>query len=308
MFKKIASICLLLTITACSTSTVTPVPEQEGTVSSMREEVKESSSSIAPKAETRTGVIKPIGITIYMQGTHKLEQTDSSELLLLESTSVDLNGYVNETVQITGLISSTIEANGLIMNVDSIQLIEISSSSSLADTESFSSAEDQTSTIPTQAQPSSVSTSASEIDTNSSTSSEAVSQSSFAKNAINTEVITEFTTYDYAPANWTQNYCSRLAPFCLKFHKNWWYQSFGATTNELNRLEISNKEVAKIGDGVIIVRLLAGTTSLNGQVQVASGIVTAYHTLDANRYFIVEGPVELQTAITYLANTITLSE
>ncbi|MDD4627957.1 MAG: hypothetical protein PHE68_01015, partial [Candidatus Peribacteraceae bacterium] len=91
-----------------------------------------SSSSETSVAETHnvvySGRVRTAGISIYMEGTHRLELPDG-RFILLESTMVDLNGYVGELAEVSGTVRPTVEAGGMIMRVEQIRLLEGSSSS-----------------------------------------------------------------------------------------------------------------------------------------------------------------------------------
>ncbi|MFA7681711.1 MAG: hypothetical protein WCX61_01640, partial [Candidatus Peribacteraceae bacterium] len=72
-----------------------------------------SSESDLTERETKNvtyqGVVQASGISIYQQGTHRLMMPDG-RFILLESTDVDLNGYVGEEVEVTGALRPTVEA------------------------------------------------------------------------------------------------------------------------------------------------------------------------------------------------------
>lgn len=319
--KKFPLLCIA-SLVACTPVTDVP-PDNEvqplpivSSVSSSSSEV----SSVQKVTEERTGTIEPAGITIYQQGTHKLV-LETGDLLLLESDTVDLNGYVNEYVTVSGVISSTVEANGLIMAVESITLTEQSSSEDSSESSSTSSADvSSDESISSESSVDSTTTSSSESSEDSSeessdssvsvttSSAESVSSSTATTNP----TIEALASYDYDASQWTQEYCSNLEPYCLAMHKNWWFRSFGATSKELNRIEISNAEVENIGDGVIVVRLLSGSPAdmggSYGSVTVSGNTAMAFHAWDDGRYFVVQGDVSLQTALQYLANSISRSE
>ena len=73
------------------------------------------------KGVTYTGTVKPAGISIYQEGTHRLVLSDG-KFILLESGSVDLNGYVGEKADLYGAIRPTVEEGGMIMRVERIGL------------------------------------------------------------------------------------------------------------------------------------------------------------------------------------------
>ncbi|HCI03946.1 TPA: hypothetical protein DE059_03390, partial [Candidatus Peribacteria bacterium] len=117
-FLGIVSIALVAT--ACAKA---PQKKEESTTPLV------SSTSEEEKAEVREtknviyqGVVKPAGISIYQQGSHRL-QLETGKFILLESDTVDLNGYVGEHVEMVGAIRPTVEEGGMIMRVESAKLI-----------------------------------------------------------------------------------------------------------------------------------------------------------------------------------------
>lgn len=298
--KKIPLLCIAL-LAACTPVTDVPPDNEVSQVSIESSSSSSLQSSLQKVVQGRTGTIEPAGITIYQQGTHKLTLEDG-EFLLLESSIVDLNGYVNEYVTVQGEISSTVEANGLIMSVRFISLEETSSTSSSEVTDLSESSMESESSLSSDTE-SSVSEDAS------SSTSESVSLS---ESTSDNPAVVALASYDYSAEFWTQEYCSNLEPYCLKMHKNWWFRSFGATSKELNRIEISNSEVENIGDGAIIVRLLSGSPADMGgsfsSVNISGNTAMAFHDWDDDRYFVVAGDASLQDAIKFVANSISRSE
>ncbi len=101
--------------------------------------------------------------------------------------------------------------------------------------------------------------------------------------------------------NWTQEYCSTHIQFCFPIHKNWWYTSFGATSESLWRVELSSEELQAIGDGPISISLLAGTIpGPDGQVIVDDGTVTGIRAWTNNRHFVIRAPSALEAAVRYI--------
>src|SRR3989338_11421889 len=78
---------------------------------------------------TYEGTLEAAGISIYMEGTHRLVLS-GGDFILLESDTEDLNGYMNEQISVRGDVRSTVEAGGLIMTVENIALLEHEASSS----------------------------------------------------------------------------------------------------------------------------------------------------------------------------------
>ncbi len=103
MLKKLLlAFALVLTpllLTACSDDT--PPPEEEAVV-----------------YETLTGVVQPLGASIYQQGTHRL-LTDGKLTALLESGSetLDLDAYLAQEVELQGIARPTVEGDLTILEV-----------------------------------------------------------------------------------------------------------------------------------------------------------------------------------------------
>lgn len=72
-----------------------------------------------------TGKVQPMGMSIFMQGSHQLVD-DSGEMIVIlqsEDGSVDLNKFVNKKVKVSGKEEPTVEAGGSILTVTSIDAL-----------------------------------------------------------------------------------------------------------------------------------------------------------------------------------------
>ncbi|MBC7263151.1 MAG: hypothetical protein H5T64_02200 [Chloroflexi bacterium] len=67
----------------------------------------------------RSGIVQRLGMSIYMQGSHKLLDEKGGLICLLSSKTakVDLDGYVGRQVKVTGTLAKTVEGNAWIMDV-----------------------------------------------------------------------------------------------------------------------------------------------------------------------------------------------
>lgn len=271
------------------------------------------------------GVIQPSGISIYMEGTHRLV-LDDGRFVLLTSESVDLNDYVNQEVELRGAIRPTVEGNGMIMRVESATVIASSSvsSSEAVSSESSSSSEDSSSTTSSSVAASTVSSTAtsksvSSVAVSSKATSSVVSSSaasSVAAVSAASQAASGGSAYearvsamakdDLTPAKWTQRYCSSHIGFCFDVHKNWWYKSFGTTNNALWSVEISSEEINMPGEGPITVKLLSGelTGATDGQVTANGGMAIGYRAWTEGRHFEITAPVSLQGAVTVITNNL----
>ena len=108
----------LLLVGCTAEKPATPSPAEETTL----EKEKAPSVMRETKNISYDGIVKPAGISIYQQGTHRLS-LPNGKFVLLESETVDLNGYVDEHVRIFGALRPTVEAGGMIMRVERMQLL-----------------------------------------------------------------------------------------------------------------------------------------------------------------------------------------
>ncbi|MFH0770633.1 MAG: hypothetical protein V1926_04620 [Candidatus Peregrinibacteria bacterium] len=265
------------------------------------------------KNVTYQGTIAPAGISIYQQGSHRLLLPDE-RFILLESSVVDLNGYVGELAEVTGSIRPTVEAGGIIMRVEKIALLGSSDSVESAGEEAIavsslaSSAEEQPSSIP----PPPVQSSASALPPP--PPPPALSSSSIAMIDRGTpspeflERTALMARHSVSADQWTQNYCTGHIGFCVPIHRNWYYKSFGATTGSLWHVEASSEEIDSPGDGPIRIDLLAGNAAskkaIDGQVREQGDTVIGFKDWSENRHFEISAPKELQEAVQYMIRTI----
>lgn len=70
-----------------------------------------------------TGTVKPMGMSIFMQGTHQLVGDGGDTVALLESSAVDLDSYLNKKVEATGTQSASVEGNAPVLTVESIKTV-----------------------------------------------------------------------------------------------------------------------------------------------------------------------------------------
>lgn len=106
---------------------------------------------------------------------------------------------------------------------------------------------------------------------------------------------------------WTQKYCTSHIAFCISVHKNWYFKSFGATTNALWHVEFGMSDIYDLNQGVIILNLMSGPSSASGgatgQVKTIGSDVVGY--LDwKGDHFEVTGDSSLKDAIAYMISSI----
>lgn len=306
--KKLSVLSLvLLTLAACSWgAATTPAADEDATVVTERPETKNV---------IYRGRLFPLGASIYMEGTHRLELEDG-RFVLLESNGLLLDEYVNKDVEVFGSTRATIEGSAIIMHVE--RVAELSASSEPA-VESSSSSVQAVSSAPAAIAATSsappVRPAVSSAKPVAASSAPAAVQSS-APAAIPSAATSSVSSIDVAlqarvntmakakmdAANWTQQYCapSHLA-FCFPIHKNWWYNSFGATSSSLWHVEMSSEELAQLGDGPIAVVLVSGNASVpDGTVSTSDGTSIGIRAWTNNRHIEIRGPAALAQAVAYI--------
>lgn len=303
MKRFLAVTLTLIPLAGCSLfSSVTPVQEEEIAV---------------PMPETKNviyrGTLLPIGASIYMEGTHRLELEDG-RFVLLESNGLILDEYLMKQVEVFGATRPTVEGGGIVMRVERIaDFVESSSSTSSIPSESSSSEASssvQSSSLPVIVSSTTPAVSSKEIVTPPSSapivppiSSAAPVQAASASSAPDAVSLRAATMakVSMSSINWTQEYCSTHIQFCFPIHKNWWYTSFGATTNTLWHVELSSEELQAIGDGPIMVSLLSETIpGPDGQVTNEGGFTTGLRAWTNGRHFVIRAPIALEAAVRYI--------
>ncbi len=309
-----------------------------GTADTAASSASTSSATSVAMAQTQNvsfrGTIAPAGISIYMEGTHRLELADG-RFLLLESTTVDLGSALGKSVEVEGAVRPTVEAGGVIMAVTRLTLMDGSSSSSSSSAEqssldinSLSMTSLSTSVAAMTSSSSSTATTTSKALTTSaaaisSSLTSATSQVSSAKTSIvaaqttsataqisgmfSEEMLTRATAMgadDLSSARWTQQYCSSHVGFCIPIHKNWWFKSFGATSVALWQVEISNGPIDVPGTGPVVVKVLSGTVegqkATDGLVRTEGDAVIGYRAWTENRHVEVIAPAGLDAVVRYI--------
>lgn len=330
----------LLTLTAC----------MQGTSTDTGNDSSSAASSIGSDTEeTRNvlyrGRLEDAGVSIFMQGTHKLT-LDDGRFILLESEDVNLDRYVDMNVEVFGSVRPTVEAGGMIMRVESVKSLEESSMSSSVSSKAFCGGIAGFACPDGQVCVDDPSDSCDPMNGGAdcggmcipaSQSSQAVSDATSSRMAASSAVASSIAASSVAQASsvapttssvaweasddlsakaaimakdkmgaefWTQRYCSTQSGFCFPVHKNWWYQSFGATTSALLHIEIAPSELNNLGDGPLTVRLVSGDIAAagksDGQVTSDDGMSVGYRAWTNGRHIEVRGPSNLDAAVRYI--------
>lgn len=309
--KRFVALSLLLApLTGCSLWGTTPAIEEPEVIVTERPETKNV---------IYRGVLDVLGASIYMEGTHRLELEDG-RFVLLESNGLVLDEYIGKNVEVFGSTRATIEGSAIIMRVERIADLVPPAASSEATIESSSSsaaavASSVTMLPASSAQPIVASarpvviasslppkpaSSAAPIAAPAS-SVAAVSSESLVNVALEARVKT-MSKANMAATNWTQQYCSPAhLSFCFPIHKNWYFNSFGATSKSAWHVELSSEELVALGDGPISVVLVQGAApGPDGQVIVDGGTATGIRAWSSNRHFVISAPASLEAAVRYI--------
>jgi len=303
----------LLLLTSCSGATP-PVSDSNPTDPF-------SSSSSESLAETHNvsyiGTIRPAGISIYMEGTHRLELNDG-RFLLLSSETVDLNGYVDVQAEVIGSVRPTVEEGGTIMSVEQIRMVESSSDSSAATSqEVFSSSSSSTSIIaPSAPVPPQQASSGKPIVFSSTAAVPASSQTSLPPPpppADQSAQVILMAKQDLSSVKWTQAYCAPpTIGFCFPVHRNWYFMSFGAATQALWHVEVGSDAIEMIGQGPLSINLMGGALSTKGvsdkEVRIEGSEVIGYREWTKDRHIQISAPVSLKAAVDYITAHLTPAE
>ncbi|MDO8469220.1 MAG: hypothetical protein Q7S29_05695 [Candidatus Peribacter sp.] len=301
-----------LLLASCGGSTPT-TPTEDPLLSS-------SSSSESPVVETHnvsfTGTVRPAGISIYMEGTHRLELSDG-RFILLASETVDLNGYVGEQAEATGSIRPTVEEGGTIMRVEQIRLLETSSSSST----SVASVSSSASSASSVASASSVSSPLPVASSAPSSKPAPVSSAQHSSSSVSTAPVTidvsaqvtSMAKQNLATANWTQAYCAPpTVGFCVPVHRNWYFKSFGTASEALWHIEVGSLSLENLSDGPIAVNLLGGALSAKGiadkDVRDDGSTVRGYREWTKDRHIEISAPSALKAAVDYMTQHLSAME
>ena len=290
-------------------------------------EASDSSTGDSAIRETKNviyqGIVKPAGISIYQQGTHRLLLPDG-RFILLESSSVDLNGYVDEQVELLGALRPTVEGAGTIMRVESAKLLAAqkpaetgsgitSTGSALpedADTapaEESATAPDTVNEVP-EAEPKKEVTSEPEETKEDAGGNDTRPASVIPPSPGMEERTAKMSQESFAPEEWTQQYCTAHIGFCIPVHRNWWFKSFGTTTTYLWHVELNSEEIADLYDGPIHVNLISGAVTeadaQDKQVKSADGYLIGFRSWTDNRHFEIAAPKALGAAVRYITENL----
>jgi len=258
-----------------------------------------------------SGTVRPLGISIYMEGTHKLSLPDG-RFILLESETADLNGYVGESVVVVGAIRPTIESDAMIMRVDSVSLQgnesvsleeEVGTASSTVLSDSNPPNEAGVSSSQKETLPSSPA--ANQISSSTSTSAKASARS---PSPAFLERQKDMAKEEFSAENWTQEYCSSHIGFCVSVHRNWWFTSFGATSTHYWHLEMNSAPFELLHEGPVEVNLdgesLQALGVADGTIREEGEEVIGFRSWTNGRHFEVRAHTSLKQAVEYITQNL----
>ncbi len=308
---------MFLSVLACSACTTKKAPISEQSLSSMAfssEEIQET------RNVSYRGTLEPLGPSIYQQGTHMLALGDG-RMILLESSMVDFDPFIGTSVEVFGALRPTVEAGGIIMRVEQIIGLSAGSGVSISSHSSSSSSSSRSSEGKSSlkvVQSSAVSFVASSLPAPSSApavsrsstpvslpaSSLSVSSAAPVSDAGRDVRVRLMAKEDISAARWTQLYCSSHIGFCIPIHKNWWYISFGNTSDTLWHVEINSESFETLGSGIISIDLIGGDIGSSGhsdsEVRVSGDTVTGYRSWTQGRHFAISADARLEAAVRYM--------
>lgn len=188
--------------------------------------------------------------------------------------------------------------------------LESSSSAESSESSSDSSVSSTSSSVSSSVSPPSSVTSASSSSSTSASVSSSVSSSAGSMGSGYEKAVELMLGEDYAPARWTQEYCTSHAGFCVPVHKNWYYKSFGALSSVLWHVEMGALDVENMGDGPIAVELKSGDVAsigvADGDVKIVGGRVIGYRSFSDSRHFEISAVESLRVPVEYVAKSLSL--
>lgn len=75
--------------------------------------------------ETFTGIVEELGISIFMQGTHKLLDDQGEQIALLQAAKddLDLSAYLGQKVEVSGASAPAVEGGATFVSVESVRKV-----------------------------------------------------------------------------------------------------------------------------------------------------------------------------------------
>lgn len=301
---------LVFALSACSGTETTPTNVEETGSTLQRQEVVQEEVIRETKNVSYTGTVKPAGMSIYSEGTHRLVLKDS-KFILLESTVKDLNGYVGEEVQVLGAIRPTEETDAMIMRVEEISLIEKEEVETEEENEEpeEAAATEETSEEVEEPKKEVTEEQTEEVSAQEETVVEKVIEK---KSPAYLKRVEKMASETFTAENWTQEYCTAHIGFCVPIHRNWWYKSFGATSSSYWHLEMNPESIENLGDGPLKVLLNGESIDAlgieEGAIQSEGSEVVGYRSWTNGRHFEIRADASLRGAVEYITEKLRTNE
>lgn len=311
---------VILVLPACKRATDGDSNTSASSAAVSSEEIRET------RNVTYRGTVETLGASIYMQGTHALALGDG-RMLILESTDVNLDIYLGHEVEAFGALRPTVEAGGIIMRVERVTDLtpESSASSELSSSSLHSSslsavtvqssaavlASSRVATVSVaSAQPVASVASSSAVPSSKKSSVIAVSSAAVSNSAELEARIITMSKQNISDSNWTQQYCTDHVGFCVPIHKNWWFVSFGNTTQTLWHVEASSESFEGMGSGPISIDLVGGELSgySDKEISMQGGKVIGYRSWTQGRHFRISADTRLEGAVRYMTEHLRATE
>ena len=294
----------LIILSACGAKP--PVKEASSSSSTAPEAVSSERVIRETKNVSYSGTVRTLGISIYMEGTHRLSLQDG-RFILLESDSADLNGYVGETVDVLGAIRPTVESDAMIMRVETISLQKEEPTEDIS--EDVEGAED----LEESDQVSSASSTAEVEEASEDTIAAVVEEAPQEEIGGSEETVAspeflarqeKMASEEFTAVNWTQEYCTAHIGFCIPVHRNWWFKSFGATSTHYWHVEMNSGPLEELNQGPLVVNLdgesLKALDIEDGSIHTDGENVTGYRNWTNGRHFKIQADASLRDAVEYI--------
>lgn len=303
--RLILTLFFLALLSACGPKADLPFPTDDGTTPSADSPdipVEPDGTQQETGNVSYRGVVEPLGISLYMQGTHRLA-LEGDRFILLEGPAADLNAYLGEEVEVFGAVRPTVEGGGVIMRVERVTRTVVRPEAS-----SFSSALPPLSSSSLSFSSSPLSSAAPLADVSSHAVVSSAPPSSLGGALGQDAAVAMMGKEKFSKEQWTQEYCSTHAGFCVPIHRNWWFKSFGATSSSLWHVEVSGAPVENLGDGVLLVNVISGDIATSGaadrEVRMHGNFAVGYRGFSDNRHFEISAPGELKEAVQYMTDNL----
>lgn len=300
-------------LTGCWSQSPAPV-EKEGASSSV---VAINDSAPAMQFVTYEGTVRlPSDGGPY----YELDRGDGLTVFAVSST-IDMDALVGTMVRVSG--NASLGPDGLHVLIDVTSVSDLTpdlepeilteddeeSSSSEEAVEVAEEIPESSSSIASSTAPMSSSSRRSSSVASVSSKAAASSVSSVLGDNTGTERETAMKKHAVDSSLFSQTYCSTHVGFCIKLHKNWYYQSFGVNVPpSLWHVEIGPEPVENVGDGVMIFTLQAGDMpeGTEGKAVSHGDYVVVYRQWTGGKHFEISAPTSLTAAAEQVAASLTV--